>query len=52
MDRAALDSLDREGLIAVILRQVEAIERLTGETGLFSSLSFDRRSGIPTGKNV
>jgi transposase len=32
MDRAALDSLDREGLIDVILAQAEAIERLIAET--------------------
>ncbi len=31
MDRAALDSLDREGLIRIILMQFEAIERLTAE---------------------
>src|SRR5450756_313053 len=31
MDRAALDSLDREGLIGIILMQFEAIERLTAE---------------------
>jgi hypothetical protein len=31
MDRAGLDSLDREGLIDEILAQTEAIERLIGE---------------------
>jgi len=31
MDRAGLDSLDREGLIGVVLRQLQAIDRLTGE---------------------
>jgi transposase len=31
MDRGWLDSLDREGLIGVILTQFETIERLTGE---------------------
>ena len=31
MDRAALDSLDREALIGIILMQFEALERLTGE---------------------
>lgn len=31
MDRAALDSLDREGLIGIILMQFAAIERLTAE---------------------
>jgi len=31
MDRAGLDELDREALIAIILRQQETIERLVAD---------------------
>src|SRR4030088_2348713 len=44
MDRAALDSLDREGLIGVILRQFEAIDRLTGEVAALHAENVELRA--------
>jgi transposase len=46
MDRAALDSLDREGLIGVILRQFEAIERLTGEVAALRAENVELRAKL------
>jgi transposase len=46
MDRAALDSLDREGLIAVILRQVEAIDRLTVEIAALRAENAELRGKL------
>jgi transposase len=46
MDRAALDSLDREGLIAVILRQVEAIGRLSEEIAALRAENAELRGKL------
>jgi transposase len=44
MDRAALDSLDREGLIGIILMQFEAIERLTAEIAALRAENVELRA--------
>ena len=46
MDRAALDSLDREGLIGLILRQLEAIDRLTGEVAALRAENAELRAKL------
>jgi transposase len=46
MDRAALDSLDREGLIGVILRQLEAIDRLTEEVAALRAENVELRAKL------
>jgi transposase len=46
MDRAALDSLDREGLIGVILRQFEAIDRLTREVAELRAENVELRAEL------
>jgi transposase len=44
MDRAALDSLDREALIGIILMQFEAIERLTREVAALRAENAELRA--------
>jgi transposase len=44
MDRAAVDSLDREALIGIILMQFEAIERLTGEIAALRAENAELRA--------
>ncbi len=46
MDRDSLDSLDREGLIGVILMQFEAIERLTGEVAALRAENAELRAKL------
>jgi transposase len=46
MDRAALDSLDREGLTDVILKQFEAIDRLTGEVAALRAENAELRAKL------
>jgi transposase len=46
MDRASLDSLDREGLIGVILMQFEAIERLTAEVAALRAENAELRAKL------
>src|SRR5258708_10739898 len=48
MDRTALDSLDREALIGVILMQFEAIERLTGEVAALRAENAELRAKLDT----
>ena len=46
MDREALDSLDREGLIGIILMQFEAIERLTSEVAALRAENAELRARL------
>jgi transposase len=46
MDRASLDSLDREALIGIILMQFEAIERLTGEVAALRAENAELRAKL------
>ena len=46
MDRAGLDSLDREGLIGVVLRQLEAIDRLTKEVAALRAENAELRAKL------
>jgi transposase len=48
MDRASLDSLDREALIGIILMQFEAIERLTGEVAALRAENAELRAKLDT----
>jgi transposase len=46
MDRAWLDSLDREALIGIILMQFEAVERLTGEVAALRAENAELRARL------
>src|ERR1700681_3690174 len=46
MDRASLDSLDRETLIGIILTQFEAVERLTAEVSALRTENAELRAKL------
>jgi transposase len=48
MDRAFLDSLDREALIGIVLMQFEAVTRLTGEVAALRAENAELRAKLDT----